>query len=235
MRSRTPLLPQAGAAMGRSCSAGTSTTHCWSSDVATHELPVRHLWLSTGARASLPKTLSQQREPSPARRLLVAETEKDQHFLCKQLTLSASKSRPEFYAICERMLFIETQIKTPVHAFSEAVSQNQSKWESNQAEGRKNIQKVADICKQFKTFPKCLQCYNHGNGLDKNNTQRKNPTAGFTREVKKHIKCYIENWFMKGKRGRDNKKREKAKIQIIQRNQEDTRKKIKAHKIRNTF
>lgn len=39
---------------------------------------------------------------------------------------------------------------------------------------------------------------------------------------------------MKGERGRDNKKREKAKIKIISRTQERLEK-IKAHKIRNTF
>lgn len=54
--------------------------------------------------------------------------------------------------------------------------------------------------------------------------QKKTPTAGFTREVKKTYKSYIENWYMKGERGRDNKKREKAKIKIISRTQEETRK-----------
>lgn len=64
--------------------------------------------------------------------------------------------------------------------------------------------------------------------------QKKPSTAGFTREVKKTYKSYIENWYMKGERGRDNKKREKAKIKIISRTQERLEK-IKAHKIRNTF
>lgn len=82
---------------------------------------------------------------------------------------------------------------------------------------RQNVQKVADICEWFKTFPKCLQCYNHEKktGLDKNNTQQKTPTAGFTREVKKHIKCYVQNQYMKGERSKELKKVKKKNQQTV--------------------
>lgn len=77
-----------------------------------------------------------------------------------------------------------------MHAFWEAISQNYSKQELNQAEERM-YGKLLTSVNGLRCF---LQCYSHEKktGLDKNNTQRKNPTAEFTREVKKHEVLYTK-------------------------------------------